>query len=55
MQVLGIEEEALATCLDENGARHAVDVALVGTVGPGDSVLVHAGVALVRLESGALA
>jgi hydrogenase maturation factor len=32
-----------------------VDVELVGDVGPGDNVLVHAGVALARLAEGAFA
>ena len=36
-----------------DGARETVDVALVDPVAPGDSVLVHAGVALIRRGGGA--
>ncbi|MDX6697176.1 MAG: hydrogenase expression/formation protein HypC [Solirubrobacteraceae bacterium] len=40
----------LALCEAVGGARSTVDPALVGPVAPGDELLVHAGVALVRLE-----
>jgi hydrogenase maturation factor len=49
MRVLRLEEQrALALCEDDAGARHTVEIALVDA-GPGDQVLVHAGVALVAL------
>ena len=38
----------LALCADATGAHHTVELALVDA-GPGDEVLVHAGVALVTL------
>jgi hydrogenase maturation factor len=40
-----------AVCRDPDGEPADVDVALVDAVGPGDVVLVHAGVALARLEA----
>ncbi len=49
MLVLAVEEaDGLATCQDEAGRRLAVDTGIVGTVLPGDTLLVHAGTALVR-------
>lgn len=42
-------ERALALCASEDGRRHTVETELVNPVSPGDSVLVHAGVALVAL------
>jgi hydrogenase maturation factor len=39
----------LALCEDAGGARHTVEVALVGPVAPADVLLVHAGTALTRL------
>ncbi len=47
MRVLRIRED-LALCEDPEGAHHTVEIALVDA-GPGDAVLVHAGVALVTL------
>ena len=47
MTVLRIRED-LALCEDAVGAHHTVEIALVDA-GPGDQVLVHAGVALVTL------
>ena len=41
----------LAICLDGEGSPSEVDLGIVTGVAPGDSVLVHAGVALTRLES----
>ncbi len=38
----------LGLCEDANGEHHTVELALVDA-GPGDQVLVHAGVALVTL------
>lgn len=40
-------QRELALCVDGGGARHTVEIALVGPVGVGDRLLVHAGVALV--------
>ena len=49
MRVLRLDEgRALALCADPDGAHHTVEIALVDA-GPGDEVLVHAGVALVTL------
>ena len=36
-------------CCEASGEQETVETALVGDVTPGDEVLVHAGVALVRL------
>ena len=36
----------LARCVDEAGRAETVESALVGTLNPGDRVLVHAGTAL---------
>ncbi len=44
-------ERGLALCAAEDGARGTVEIALVEPVARGDRVLVHAGVALVRLEA----
>jgi hydrogenase maturation factor len=50
MRVLRIDESReLALCQDEDGRQSSVEIALVD-VDAGDSVLVHAGVALTRLE-----
>jgi hydrogenase maturation factor len=43
----------LARCADDGGRESEVDVSLVAPVQPGDRVLVHAGVALTRLEGAA--
>jgi hydrogenase maturation factor len=53
--VVGMGEDGLADCIDPAGVRGVVDTALVGAVVPGDALLVHAGVALVRLEREAVA
>ncbi len=55
MRVLRVDPRRLATCLADDGTHHTVDVELIGEVGPGDAVLVHAGVALARLAGEALA
>ena len=47
MRVVRVKED-LGLCEDSEGARHTVELALVDA-GPGDAVLVHAGVALVTL------
>ena len=50
MRVLRIDASRdLALCENEAGARSTVEIALV-EVEQGDSVLVHAGVALTRLD-----
>jgi hydrogenase assembly chaperone HypC/HupF len=51
MRVLRIDDDrGLALCADDDGAKSTVEIALVEPVAPGDSVLVHAGVALVTIE-----
>ena len=51
MRVLRIDaERGLALCVDDDANKSTVEIALVEPVAPGDSVLVHAGVALVTLE-----
>ena len=49
MRVVEAGTDRIALCAAENGAAQPVMVDLVGSVAAGDSVLVHAGVALVRL------
>ena len=39
----------LALCESDGGERSSVEIALVAPVAAGDTVLVHAGTALVRL------
>jgi hydrogenase assembly chaperone HypC/HupF len=54
MRVLRIDRtRGLALCAASDGVRGTVEIALVEPVAPGDRVLVHAGVALVRLEDDA--
>jgi hydrogenase maturation factor len=56
MRVLRIDRaRGVALCEAVDARRSTVDVALVEPVHPGDSVLVHAGVALVTLEEAATA
>ena len=43
----------LATCEDEAGRREDVETALVADVAAGEQLLVHAGVALTRLDGSA--
>jgi hydrogenase maturation factor len=51
MRVLAVEgASGLARCAADDGGESDVDTALVEPVAAGDSVLVHAGVALVRLD-----
>jgi hydrogenase maturation factor len=53
MTVLRVDDaRGLALCASEEGAKETVETALVGAVGPGDSVLVHAGTALQRFAPG---
>jgi hydrogenase maturation factor len=49
MRVVEAGADGVARCAAEDGATSEVMTDLVGTVEPGDSVLVHAGVALLRL------
>jgi hydrogenase maturation factor len=54
MAVLRVDEDrGLALCAHEDGSRETVETALVEPVAPGDTLLVHAGTALVRLEPAA--
>ena len=51
MRVERIDDaRGLALCAADDGAKSTVEIALVD-VGPGDRVLVHAGVALVELTA----
>jgi hydrogenase maturation factor len=51
MQVERIDEaRGLALCSSDDGSKSTVEIALV-SVGPGDRVLVHAGVALAELSA----
>jgi hydrogenase expression/formation protein HypC len=43
----------LALCEDEDGTRATVEIALIDAVAPKDTLLVHAGTALARLEPSA--
>jgi hydrogenase maturation factor len=50
MTVLRVDaSRELALCATEEGDKSSVEIALVEPVEQGDSLLVHAGVALVRL------
>jgi hydrogenase expression/formation protein HypC len=49
MRVLQTALDGLALCADDAGDRAEVMTDLVGSVAPGDSMLVHAGVAIARL------
>ena len=54
MRVLKLDEaRGVALCEGSDGGRATVETALVETVAPGDELLVHAGVALLRLEPAA--
>jgi hydrogenase maturation factor len=46
-------DRGLALCAGEDGGKASVETALVEPVAPGDTLLVHAGTALVRLEAAA--
>lgn len=51
MRVLRIDVvRGIALCAAPDGSHSSVETELVAPVAPGDTVLVHAGVALVRLE-----
>jgi len=51
LQVLGVGQDGLASCIDDDGRWVRVMTELVGPLDPGDVVLAHAGVALLRVES----
>jgi hydrogenase maturation factor len=51
MAIVAVDaERGLALCEDGEGGRHTVESALVGPVAPGQSLLVHAGTAIARLN-----
>jgi hydrogenase maturation factor len=50
MRVLGCGSTGVASCIDDDGRWSLVMVDLLDRVEPGDEVLVHAGVALMRLD-----
>jgi hydrogenase maturation factor len=53
MSVLRIDPaRELALCADEAGSHRTVEIALVQPVAVGDSLLVHAGTAIARSDSG---
>jgi hydrogenase maturation factor len=52
MRVVAVDDgRGLALCAAPGGERESVEIALVDAVAPGDSLLVHAGTALARLDS----
>jgi hydrogenase maturation factor len=52
MRVLRVDEpRALALCADAEDRTQTVETELVGPVGPGDDLLVHAGTALARVAA----
>lgn len=56
MRVLRVDEaRGLALCADDADAHHTVQIDLVSPVASQDTLLVHAGVALVKLEEEVLA
>ena len=55
LRVLELGSDGVALCTDGEGSREQVLVDLVGPVARGDVLLVHAGVALTRLQEGAAA
>ena len=50
VRVIEPHEDGIAVCADEAGSSREVMTDLVGAVAPGDELLVHAGVAIGRLE-----
>ncbi len=42
-------ERGLALCADPGGARHTIEIALVEPVVAGETLLIHAGVAIATL------
>ena len=56
VRVLRIDtDRGLALCADAEGAKSTIEIALVDPVRVGDTLLVHAGVALAPLDAEALA
>ena len=56
MRVLTVDADTgLALCTDDGGSASEVDLGIVAGVTPGDVLLVHAAVALTRLEPEAVA
>jgi hydrogenase maturation factor len=53
MRVRALGEDGLAECVGADGRSSTVEVGLLDGVGVGDAVLVHACVALQRLDAGA--
>jgi hydrogenase maturation factor len=54
MTVVRVDESrGLALCEQADGTRATVEIALIESVAPHDSLLVHAGTALTRLEPAA--
>lgn len=51
MRIVEASGDGLALCVDTDGSANTVMTDLVGRVGPGEMVLVHAGVALARLPT----
>jgi hydrogenase maturation factor len=52
MRVVRVDEaRSLALCADADDRTQTVEVELVGPVGPGDELLVHAGTALTRVSA----
>jgi len=52
MRVVRIDaDRGIALCEDPDGARSSVEIALVADVATGDTLLVHAGTALTRIEA----
>lgn len=50
LTVLKVDSERmLALCTDSDGEHSSVEIALVGEVGEGDGLLVHAGTAIAHL------
>ncbi len=53
LRVVEVEDDpTLALCVDADGGRETVETSLVGDVREGTTLLVHAGVAIQRLEDG---
>jgi len=50
MRVIELREAGIVDAVDGTGSRNEVMADLVGDVAPGDTLLVHAGVALLRLD-----
>jgi hydrogenase maturation factor len=52
MRVLRLDDaRGLALCEDGDGARSSVEIALVDGAAVGDTLLVHAGTALLRIAA----